>query len=49
MVDEAEARLRLAHGRTVQRVEVRHIEEVVARIARIPPKTVSSPIATLRN
>ncbi len=43
VVDEAGARLRLKpSGEAVQRVEVTHIEEVVARIARIPPKTVSS-------
>ncbi len=43
VVDEAGARLRLKPTtESVQRVEVRHIEEVVARIARIPPKTVSS-------
>ena len=43
VVDEAGARLRLKPtGEAVQRVEVHHIEEVVARIARIPPKTVSS-------
>jgi len=43
VVDEAGARLRLkpvAERETV--VDVHHIEEVVARIARIPPKTVSS-------
>ena len=43
VVDEAGARLRLkpvAERETV--VDVQHIEEVVARIARIPPKTVSS-------
>jgi ATP-dependent Clp protease ATP-binding subunit ClpA len=43
VVDEAGARLRLkpaAERATV--VDVHHIEEVVARIARIPPKTVSS-------
>ncbi len=43
VVDEAGARLRLKPaGEGEQRVEVRHIEDVVARIARIPPKTVSS-------
>ncbi len=43
VVDEAGARLRLKPvGEAVQRVEVKHIEDVVARIARIPPKTVSS-------
>ena len=43
VVDEAGARLRLKPtGESVRRVEVQHIEEVVARIARIPPKTVSS-------
>ena len=43
VVDEAGARLRLkpANARE-QCVEVRHIEDVVARMARIPPKTVSS-------
>ena len=43
VIDEAGARLRLqpaASRETV--VDVRHIEDVVARIARIPPKTVSS-------
>jgi ATP-dependent Clp protease ATP-binding subunit ClpA len=43
VVDEAGARLRLkpvAERETL--VDVQHIEEVVARIARIPPKTVSS-------
>ena len=43
VVDEAGARLRLrpvAERETV--VEVRHIEEVVARMARIPAKTVST-------
>jgi ATP-dependent Clp protease ATP-binding subunit clpA len=42
VVDEAGARLRLkplAERETV--VEVRHIEDVVARMARIPPKSVS--------
>ena len=43
VVDEAGARLRLKpSAAAVQRVEVKDIEEVVARIARIPPKTVSS-------
>ncbi len=43
VVDEAGARLRLKpSAQSVQRIEVHHIEEVVARIARIPPKTVSS-------
>jgi ATP-dependent Clp protease ATP-binding subunit ClpA len=43
VVDEAGARLRLKPaGESEPRVEVRHIEDVVARIARIPPKTVSS-------
>src|SRR4029077_17392244 len=43
VVDEAGARLRLKpSGESGQRVEVNHIEDVVARIARIPPKTVSS-------
>ena len=43
VVDEAGARLRLKPaGERETQVEVRHIEEVVARIARIPPKTVSS-------
>ncbi len=43
VVDEAGARLRLKpSSASVQRVEVQQIEEVVARIARIPPKTVSS-------
>jgi len=43
VVDEAGARLRLkpaAERETV--VEVRHIEDVVARMARIPPKSVST-------
>ena len=43
VVDEAGARLRLKpmdERETI--VDVHHIEEVVARIARIPPKTVSS-------
>src|SRR5258707_13039843 len=41
VVDEAGARLRLkpALGRE-QRVEVRHIQDVVARMARIPPKKI---------
>jgi ATP-dependent Clp protease ATP-binding subunit ClpA len=51
VIDEAGARLRLqpaASRETV--VDVRHIEDVVARIARIPPKTVSSnDKETLRN
>jgi len=43
VVDEAGARLRLQPAETRETtVEVRHIEEVVARIARIPPKTVSN-------
>ncbi len=43
VVDEAGTRLRLKPaGEREETVEVRHIEEVVARIARIPPKTVSS-------
>jgi len=43
VVDEAGARLRLKPApEREQRVEVRHIEDVVARMARIPPKTVSS-------
>ena len=43
VVDEAGARMRLRPaGEREQQVDVRHIEEVVARIARIPPKTVSS-------
>jgi ATP-dependent Clp protease ATP-binding subunit ClpA len=43
VVDEAGARLRLKPaGEAEQRVEVRHIEDVVARIARIPPRNVSS-------
>jgi ATP-dependent Clp protease ATP-binding subunit ClpA len=43
VIDEAGARMRLqpaAQRETT--VEVRHVEEVVARMARIPPKTVSS-------
>jgi ATP-dependent Clp protease ATP-binding subunit ClpA len=43
VVDEAGARMRLrpaAERETT--VDVRHVEEVVARMARIPPKTVSS-------
>ncbi len=43
VVDEAGARLRLKPvAERETSVEVHHIEEVVARIARIPPKTVSS-------
>jgi len=43
VVDEAGAHLRLKPaGEGERRVEVRNIEDVVARIARIPPKTVSS-------
>ena len=43
VVDEAGARARLKPaGEREPRVEVRHIEEVVARMARIPAKTVSS-------
>jgi ATP-dependent Clp protease ATP-binding subunit ClpA len=43
VVDEAGARLRLKPvGEAEQRVEVHHIEDVVARIARIPPRNVSS-------
>ena len=43
VVDEAGARLRLKPtSDPVQLIQVHHIEEVVARIARIPPKTVSS-------
>ena len=43
VVDEAGARLRLKPSTAaVQRVEVKDIEDVVARIARIPPNTVSS-------
>jgi ATP-dependent Clp protease ATP-binding subunit ClpA len=43
VVDEAGARLRLKPaGERETQVEVRHIEDVVARVARIPPKTVSS-------
>ncbi|HKC17207.1 MAG TPA: AAA family ATPase, partial [Steroidobacteraceae bacterium] len=43
VVDEAGARLRLKPAlEREQRVEVRHIEDVVARMARIPSKTVSS-------
>ena len=51
VIDEAGARLRLQPAATRETtVEVRHIEEVVARIARIPPKTVSSnDKETLRN
>ena len=51
VVDEAGARLRLkpiAERETT--VEVRHIEDVVARMARIPPKSVStSDRETLKN
>ena len=43
VVDEAGARLRLKPlAEREQTVEVRHIEEVVARMARIPPKSVST-------
>jgi ATP-dependent Clp protease ATP-binding subunit ClpA len=43
VIDEAGARLRLKPvGDREQTVTVEHIEDVVARIARIPPKTVSS-------
>jgi ATP-dependent Clp protease ATP-binding subunit ClpA len=43
VVDEAGARLRLKPIAERERsVEVRHIEEVVARMARIPPKSVST-------
>jgi ATP-dependent Clp protease ATP-binding subunit ClpA len=43
VIDEAGARLRLkAEAERETEVDVHHIEEVVARIARIPPKTVSS-------
>ena len=43
VVDEAGARLRLRPaGERETRVEVRHIEDVVARMARIPAKTVSA-------
>jgi ATP-dependent Clp protease ATP-binding subunit ClpA len=43
VVDEAGARLRLKPaGERESTVEVHHIEDVVARIARIPPKTVST-------
>jgi ATP-dependent Clp protease ATP-binding subunit ClpA len=43
VVDEAGARLRLKPvGERESTVEVRHIEEVVARMARIPAKSVSS-------
>jgi len=43
VVDEAGARLRLKPaGERPARVEVEHVEDVVARIARIPPKNVSS-------
>jgi ATP-dependent Clp protease ATP-binding subunit ClpA len=51
VVDEAGARLRLKPVAERDKiVDVHHIEEVVARIARIPPKTVSSnDKETLRN
>ena len=51
VIDEAGARLRLQPAATRETVvDVRHIEDVVARIARIPPKTVSSnDKETLRN
>jgi ATP-dependent Clp protease ATP-binding subunit ClpA len=51
VIDEAGARLRLQPAATRETtVDVHHIEEVVARIARIPPKTVSSnDKETLRN
>ena len=43
VVDEAGARQRLKPiGEREHTVEVRHIEEVVARMARIPPKSVST-------
>ncbi len=43
VIDEAGARLRLKpEAERETEVDVHHIEEVVARIARIPPKTVSS-------
>jgi ATP-dependent Clp protease ATP-binding subunit ClpA len=43
VVDEAGARMRLKPaGEREAQVEVRHIEEVVARMARIPAKTVSA-------
>jgi ATP-dependent Clp protease ATP-binding subunit ClpA len=43
VVDEAGARMRLKPaGERETRVEVKHIEEVVARMARIPAKTVSA-------
>jgi ATP-dependent Clp protease ATP-binding subunit ClpA len=43
VVDEAGARMRLKPaGERETQVEVRHIEEVVARMARIPAKTVSA-------
>ncbi len=43
VVDEAGARLRLKPaGERETSVEVHHIEDVVARIARIPPQTVST-------
>ena len=51
VIDEAGARLRLQPAATRETtVDVHHIEEVVARNARIPPKTVSSnDKETLRN
>jgi ATP-dependent Clp protease ATP-binding subunit ClpA len=43
VVDEAGARLRLKPaGEREDTVDVHHVEDVVARIARIPPKTVST-------
>lgn len=43
VVDEAGARMRLKPAdQREETVDVHHIEEVVARIARIPPKTVST-------
>ena len=43
VIDEAAARLRLRpEGKRRKTVQVKDIEETVARIARIPPKTVSS-------
>jgi len=43
VIDESGARLRLKpEAERETEVDVHHIEEVVARIARIPPKTVSS-------
>jgi ATP-dependent Clp protease ATP-binding subunit ClpA len=43
VVDEAGARLRLKPvGEREMTVEVRHVEDVVARMARIPPKSVST-------